>query len=296
MNIEAYITAGDEISVMPRSVKQECFHGRVLVVCDGEPGTREIIIKRNGGTLEKDGAVGVREHQAMFDVRRGDSWVCVPLLLSEAEAEAKSGRATINERKRIQQRVPLFAEQVEVRTQAASEFIERTKSAGEEKLQADHDAALKATVLRDQVQQRVTVDQYTLLLAARERYPGTGSYGGIFWQGQLDHIAKQGEPKLWTAPPPLNERLSLAWLTTDARLTWKTAPGGPQKVRVLFIGSKDVMCLLTGEPFTDYDPGLIPSRNNWVSPDELQEAVAITTIATAPTQHVSDLESHSEAA
>ena len=187
---------------------------------------------------------------------------------------------------------PLFAEQVEVRTHAASELIERTKSAGEKKLQADHDAALKATVLRDQVRQLVTAEQYSKLLAARDRYPGTGSYGGIFWQSQLDHIAEHGEPKLWTAPAPLKERLSLPWLTLDAHLTWKSAPGGPQKVRVLWIGSKNVMCLVVGEPFRDYDPGLIPSRNNWVSPDELSEAGAIASIVPAQTQHIPDLESH----
>ena len=44
-----------------------------------------------------------------------------------------------------------------------------------------------------------------------------------------------------------------------------------------------MMCLVMGEPFTDYDPGFIPSRNNWVSPVELSEAEAITTIAPAQT-------------
>ncbi len=57
-----------------------------------------------------------------------------------------------------------------------------------------------------------------------------------------------------------------------------------------------MMCLVMGEPFTDYDPGFIPSRNNWVSPVELSEAEAITSIVPAQTQHVSDLESHNAAA
>ena len=66
--------------------------------------------------------------------------------------------------------------------------------------------------------------------------------------------------------------LSFPWLKSDAELTWMTAPGGPKRVRVLFIGSESIMAQMTGEPFTDYDPGLIPKRNNWIKPHEFTEA------------------------
>ncbi len=65
---------------------------------------------------------------------------------------------------------------------------------------------------------------------------------------------------------------SLPWLKHDAQLTWKTAPGGPQSVRVLFIGSATVMVRLVGEPIVDYDPGLIPNRNNWIAPEAFAES------------------------
>jgi hypothetical protein len=273
MDVKTYIQVGDEIGVMFRSLKLQGFRGHVLEVGEGEPGTREIIIRREGTTVSEDGAIGVREDSAVFDVRRGDSWVGVPCLLSQAEAEAKSARAVVNERKRIQQKVPLFADQVQLTTRDAKDWADVSLEVGEAHLQARHESALKATAMRDQVQPLVTAEQFSQLVTARERYPGDGTYGQIFWRTQLEHIAEHGEPKLWTAPAPLTAKLSLPWLTLDAHLTWKTAPAGPQKVRVLFIGSDSIMTRLVGEPYTDYDAAhLIPQRNNWLKPNEFAEA------------------------
>ena len=272
MDVKTYIRVGDEIGVMFRSLKLQGFHGRVLEVGEGEPGTREIIIRREGTTTAEDGAIGVREDSAVFDIRRGDSWVGVPCLLSQAEAEAKSARSVVNERKRIQQKVPLFADQVELTTRDAQDWVDGAREVGEAHLETRHESALKATAIRDQVQPLVTAEQFAQLVTARERYPGDGSYGQIFWRTQLDHISKHGEPKLWTAPAPLTAKLSLPWLTVDTQLTWKTAPGGAQRVRVLFIGSDTVMTRLVGEPYTNYDAHLIPQRNNWIKPHEFAEA------------------------
>jgi hypothetical protein len=75
-------------------------------------------------------------------------------------------------------------------------------------------------------------------------------------------------------------------------LTWRTAPGGPKKARALFIGPESS---LVGEPFTDYDPALIPKRNNWLKPHEFEEAgelKASPAVEAACHQPVSELEDH----
>jgi hypothetical protein len=122
MNIESYIKAGDEISVMFRSPALNGFCGTALEVREGEPGAREIIIERADTCAYEDCKATVREDKAVFSVRRGDSWVDVPCMLSLAEAEAKAGRAVVNEQKRIQRKAPLFADQVPVNTRSATDF------------------------------------------------------------------------------------------------------------------------------------------------------------------------------
>jgi Transglycosylase SLT domain len=47
--------------------------------------------------------------------------------------------------------------------------------------------------------------------------------------------------------PNLATRLSFSRFRPDAQLTWRTAPGGPQAVRVLFIGSEAILVRLIGE-------------------------------------------------
>ena len=46
------------------------------------------------------------------------------------------------------------------------------------------------------VSTRVTPDEYTKLQASRERYLGSGIYGIIFRQEQLDHIEWDGTPDI----------------------------------------------------------------------------------------------------
>ena len=237
----------------------------------------------------------MHEDKAVFSFRRGDSWVYVPCLLSLAEAEAKAGRAVVNEQKRIQKKVPLFADQVPVNTRSADEWVEGARCAGEETLAVRHNAAHRATMLRTMVSQRVTPSEYETLVASRQRYPGSGTYGVIFWQKQLDHIEREGTPDIFVPKVTLATTLSFPWLKGDAELTWRTAPGGPKKVRVLFIGSESIMTRLVGEPFTDYDPALIPKRNNWLKPHEFEEAgelKAPPAVETACHQPVSELEHH----
>ena len=156
MNIESYIQSGDEISVMFRSLALVGFRGTVLEVREGEPGAREIVIERADDCADGARIATVGEDQAVFSVRRGDCWVDVPCLLSLAEAEAKAGRAVINEQKRIQKKVPLFADQVPVNTRSAAEWVEGARSTGEANLEARHKAALHATMLREMVSQRIT--------------------------------------------------------------------------------------------------------------------------------------------
>jgi len=84
---------------------------------------------------------------------------------------AKAGRAVVNEQKRIQRKVPLFADQVPVNTRSATDWVEGSRVSGEENLTARHNAALRATMLRTAVSLRVTPSEYSTLLASRERYP-----------------------------------------------------------------------------------------------------------------------------
>ena len=106
MTIDNYIQIGDEIAVMYRSLTLDGFRGTVLDITEGRPGTREIIIVREGTSLLDVGAVGVRENLAVFSVRRGDSWVGVPLPLTLEGASVKALRNVANQAKRIQQKVP----------------------------------------------------------------------------------------------------------------------------------------------------------------------------------------------
>jgi hypothetical protein len=156
MNIESYIKAGDEISVMFRSMALIGYCGTVLEVREGEPGARAIVIERAYDCAVGDRIATVHEDNAVFSVCRGDSWVDVPCLLSLAEAEAKAGRAVVNEQKRIQKKVPLFADQVPVNTRSAAKWVEGARCAGEESLAMRHNAALHATMLREMVSQRIT--------------------------------------------------------------------------------------------------------------------------------------------
>ena len=56
------------------------------------------------------------------------------------------------------------------------------------------------------------------------------------------------------------------------------------------------MTRLVGEPFTDYDPALIPKRNNWLKPHEFEEAGELKTSsaveAACRQPPVSELEHH----
>ncbi len=105
------------------------------------------------------------------------------------------------------QSVLLFAEQIELRTVPASQWIESAQHDGEESLQRDHDTAMHATMLRDEVRRLVSPEDYTVLVAARERFAASGSYGIYFWQKQLTHVREFGRPDIFTPSPCLTARL-----------------------------------------------------------------------------------------
>jgi hypothetical protein len=272
MQLDNYIQANDEIRVVYRSQAVDSFTGTVVLIEDNPPGTRTIVVVPTGTTLLDDGAIGVREDRAVFSVRRGDAWVLVPSQMTLADAQAKSTRNAANERKRIQRKVPLFAEQIEVHAKPAQDWIDADRQSGEEALDREHIAALKATELRDQVKALVSSEDYDRLIAVRERFAQGASYGNYFWSKQLKHIQEHGKPDIFVPKPVLNERLRFPWLTPDAHLTWTEAPGGKKKVRVLFIGSDSVMVRVIGEPITDYDPILIPKPVVWLAPNSFAEA------------------------
>jgi hypothetical protein len=188
------------------------------------------------------------------------------------EAEAKAVRNLANERKRVQKKVPLFADQIEVKLKPAQDWIDADRRNGEDALERDHFAALKATALRDQVRELVSSDEYGQLIAVRDRFAQGSSYGIYFWTKQLKHIQEHGTPDIFVPKPILTEKLQFPWLTPDAHLTWTAAPGGVKKVRVLFIGSDSVMVRVIGEPITDYDPILIPAPVVWLAPEHFAES------------------------
>jgi hypothetical protein len=63
-------------------------------------------------------------------------------------------------------------------------------------------------------------------------------------------------------------------LKVDEQVVWMS-PTGPKNVRVLFIGSRDVMLKIIGVPIADYKPREFPFGNCWVCWEELRPLVAI---------------------
>jgi hypothetical protein len=74
--------------------------------------------------------------------------------------------------------------------------------------------------------------------------------------------------KIFGAPPPINRSLNIPWIRPDAEVNW-ISPNGPKSVRILYVGSKEVMVKILGDPITAYDPRRYPYGNTWVQPDQL---------------------------
>jgi hypothetical protein len=108
------------------------------------------------------------------------------------------------------------------------------------------------------------------LLAARERYPNTATYGISFWRGQLEHLQPTGQPDIFKLPTKTLQNLNLPWLKYDQILTWKTAPGGPRSMTALFVGPASVMFRLAGGSLKDYDPKQLPGGNVWLKVTDLE--------------------------
>jgi hypothetical protein len=113
MELAEYIRVGDEVSIMWRSTALTGCSGTVVNIGPGEYGRRTLAICKQGDDLADDGAITVPENQAVFSVRRGDSWVDVPLPFLPEEATLKVRRNLENHRKRIHKAAPLFADLIE---------------------------------------------------------------------------------------------------------------------------------------------------------------------------------------
>lgn len=237
----------------------------------GEPGRREYIVELEGQNCTDAGAYGLLERLYVFSVRRGDAWVLVPGYLLPEEAAAKIERAKVNTRKRIVRDVPLFADQIEEHFCTVEQYIANHNKARAEDLQRSHDVAQRSTDLRDQVKAHVSLEQFERLQYDRSRYPGDGLYGSYFWRTQLEHIAEHGEPRIFVPNLPITQRLQLPWLTCGAELIWRTAPGGPTKVSVQFVGCKTVMIHIIGVSFTDAHAKPFPYGNTWIAPSDFAE-------------------------
>jgi hypothetical protein len=263
-----YIVVEDEVLAVPRSMNGNSIRGRVLAIEGQVFGLREFIVEVEGTHWLTDGALGLPENLFVFEVCRGDTWVSVPLYLLPNEAVAKVERSQLNTRRRIQAAVPLFASQIEVKVSSADEMMNRINGSRRETLQRDHDAALRSTNLRVQVQSLVTALEFAALTDMRSRYPRNALYGIEFWTGQLQHIHDTGHPRIFIPPSPINQSLNIPWIRPDAQVNWRS-PSGPKSVRVLYIGSREVMVKILGDPITAYDPRQYPYGSTWVHPDEL---------------------------
>jgi len=280
MNPETYIQPGDEVSVMFRSLDLCGFSGTVIEVGPGDYGRRTFLIQKAGTDLAVDGAIGVLETRAVFAVRRGDSWIHMPLPLVIEEAEAKVGRMAVNERKRIEKKVPLFADQIEVQERSADRWVANERSSAAERLEHDHGRAMEANLSRAGVEALISTADVAYLRGRRERYPKDATYGIMFWRKQFSYFREHGEIERIVYKQTIAENLKFDWLKYDAPLTWSTAPGCSQKVVVLWVGPTKVLCRLTGEPFKDFDPRQYPEgRNVWLVPGDFAESNCATAAA-----------------
>jgi len=273
ISLEEYLQPGDTVALTFRSTEMNGFTGTVREVTHGEYGRRTIVVLKEGTDLLVDGAVGIPESQAVFTVRRGDSWVNMPLPLLKEEAEAKVVRMNQNERKRINKQVPLFANQISVQDRSAERLVINELAADREKLERDHAACMAVNELRATVEALVSLADAAYLRERRERYPKDPSYGSHFWRTQLKHIEEHGEIERIVYQLSLNKALKIDWLTLDAELTWVSCPDAPQKVVVHFIGSDAVMCQFMGEAKMRAD-AKGQSNNVWLKPEDFAEFAA----------------------
>lgn len=276
MDSESYIQVGDEIAVVYASTL-DSFSGKVLEVGAGEYGRRLIIIQKAGTDFLADGAVGVPESVASMSVRRGDSWVGLPLPLLFEDATEKAKRNEVNQRKRIEKAVPLFAEQIETSPVSAERWVEQSRTGGEERLMREHEQAMEANTLRAWVQAHVSGSDFGELCLRRERYPKDALYGVTYWKKHIKHIEDTGTAEIFVAPPSLRESMKIDWLRYGAILTWLTAPDGPRAVKVLWVGPTLVCCRLIGEPIVDFDPRVYPHQTVWLLLSDVEAPAEVLT-------------------
>ena len=272
MDPETYVKVNDMVSVMWRSTVRTGFTGTVLDIGPGEYGYRTFIIQKEGTEFGTDEAIGVPESQAVLSVLRGDCLVSVPLPITLEEATDKENRRLVTERKRIEKKAPLFAAHIEIAAPNPQKVRASFNREGGYRLARDHAEAMQCNQLRSQVESLCTPEDFTYLLGRRSSYPKDALYGKQFWSRQLAHFNEHGTIERMVIRVNIRERLNLPWLKYDSRLIWKTAPGGPQPVRILFVGTEDVMVQLTGEPMKDFNPRDFPeSRNVWIKPEDFAE-------------------------
>lgn len=269
IDVDNYIVVGDNVIAVPRSLKEAPVHGTVRQITGHTAGRREFLIQATADGQLRDRLVAVSENRVVFEVERGDSWIKVPGFLLLEEAETKVARSVVNTAKRIKAKAPLFADQIYVKAPDAHDMIEQTLAARRDTVLREHQAAAHSTDLRAQVRSLVDAHEFMALVKARNRRPRDSMYGIAFWKAQLRHIHVTGRPDIYVPPPPLNRRLTIGWLKADEQVVWMS-PAGPKNVRVLFVGSRDVMVKIIGVPITDYDPREFRSGNCWVCWKELR--------------------------
>lgn len=265
MRIDNYIRIGDELKIVPRSLVSAAFYGSVAATGEGELGARELRVIPKG----ESEPVSVFENRALLSARRGAEWVLVPIPVSLAEAQKKSVRNVANQVRRAQQHVPLFADQIVPTAIDPVQWVARDLAQSEMDLAKAHEQAIETTRLRDQVETLISPEEFSLLCERRERWGDGAHYGSFFWRKQLEYIQIHGHLEVFQAPQPVSKRLELPGIRYGSFLIWSSAPGGPQQVRVLWVGSTVIHCQVAGEPITDYDPKLIPERNVWLSPADV---------------------------
>jgi hypothetical protein len=184
------------------------------------------------------------------------------------EAAAKIKRSFENSQRRIQSKLPLFANQIAVVVPSIEEMMERFNKERQQDLQRNDDLASRCNTLRELVKTLISAEQLADLCAMRSGYPRDPVYGIVFWKQQLRYIQETGRPYALVTQPPVTQRLNIPWLKPNSHVKW-ASPDGPKTVRVLFIGMQQVMIKILGEPITDFDPRQHHYGNTWVGPDAL---------------------------
>jgi len=269
--IEDYLKPGDFIQAIPRSQYDKMIRGTLVSVEPGEPGGRELIIVREGETLERDGALGINERAYVMSVQRGDILLQLGSLMTMAEATEKADRSLVTQARKNQKDFPLFADQAQLTSLDPVAMVARFRKSAQKELERELPRIEETNAFRERVRGLISQEDYEYVLSRAQSYPANPSYRTPFWRKQLAHIEQNGACERVTFPSAIaSSSPACSWMKLDGPAVWKSAPERPIIVRLLFFGRETVLVKPAGEPIRDYNPKLLEGISLWLKPDELE--------------------------